>query len=323
MKPTSVKTGVWNFVQTLIIFGLTLLLAYVLFNMGIHADVLLILYLLGTFIVVLQTEQVILTALSSLLFLGAHALFFVNNAAFHKMSFIMASGTFFAISVIMDILVFRLQKQNEEAAKVAALNQRLYKAIEDLIKVQGEDNLIKFAESNLTNLAEAESHFYVSVSRDDPDDIKKWCFRNSAVCGYKQPDFPDAELLYFPVRSNRKTIGVATVDCSEKGMTPAVKNAVLAFISQMAQAVERNRTETERKADAASFEREKIKTAVMKRLSHDMYPRVQTIHKLSSAMLEEGADLSPETLEKNLTSIQEESRLVGETVDNIFDINKN
>lgn len=313
------KKFISNVLQTVIIYILTTLLAYVLNLYDMQSDSLKMLFLLGVLIVILQTQSFFLTLLASLAFTFTDAWLFIDPSQFHRRSFILSNIFFVAIALIVNVLANRLQKQMERSKENEKLHRRLYEASEGLIQVQGRENIISYADKALTKLAGAKVELWFDVPRDETDEAKKWCFLNSAPCGHGEADFTDEPKKYIPIRSNRKTIGVLAVDCSEKELSHTVEDCIVSFTSQISIAIAREEVEERSKKESAMFAREKIKGTVMKRLSHDMYPRIAEIHKISEYLLSTGSTV-PHDAEDKLKTIERESSFLTDTVDNILDI---
>lgn len=316
------KKLIWHLFQALLIFGLTILFAYVVHDVSaIQTPALFMIYLLGILIIILQTSSLTITILSSVLYLVFHAIMFYNVDDFHKQSFILSSIMFIFIAAVITVLNLRLQHEMQRSKQVAATHKRLFSAIEGLIEVQGQDNIVQFAEEALSKLTGRNIQFCLGLDSDESDAAKKWCFRNSAACGYGEVEFSDRQEKFIPIRSNRKTIGVVVIDCAEGPLDKDTLDAIYPLMSQLVIAIDRNKLEEQNKKDSAVYAREKIKGTVMKNLSHDMYPRINKIHQIAGELKNQTA-LNQDVVDQQLEVIEREAQYLSETVDNIFDITK-
>lgn len=312
-----------NLVQTVIIIVLTALLAEGMDAVKTVPNDFKLLYLLAVLIVILQTESFGWSVFSTVMFVLFDA--WVN---FHgaenpdPRKFAVSTVIFVIIALIENVLAMRLQKQMEASKKSERIQKRLYEASKGLIKVRGSQEIIDYANEALTKLADADAQVYFDIPHSDPDEAKKWCLRNSAMCGNGELDFSEAPNKYIPIRSNRKTNGVAVIDCSEKPLSPVVTDLIVAFLTQISIAMERNMLEEKNKKESATFAREKIKGAVMRSLSNDMYPHIKSIEKLVRE-LEENPDLSEEERETQYQKILHEAEFLSDNVDNAIEITSN
>ncbi|MBQ1545352.1 MAG: DUF4118 domain-containing protein [Clostridia bacterium] len=320
MSSLKVRNTISNILQTIIVYVLTTLMAYVLNIYHMQFDSLKMLFLFGVLIVILQTQSFVLSFLVTLLFAATDAWLFINPAQFNTRGFILSTVFFIIISVLVSVLAIRLQKQIERSRANEQVHKDLYKASEGLIKVQGRDNIVEFADRSLTKLADHEVLFDFDIDKNDPDEAKRWCYRNSASCGRGEVDFSDSPNLYIPIRSNRKTTGVLTVKDVDKKIDPTTMDCIMSFVSQVSIALGRNDLEERNKKESAIFAREKIKGTVMKGLSHDMHPRITEIRKLAEELHDFRKTLSEEDVSAKLSTIQKEADYLSDTIDNILEI---
>ena len=150
----------------------------------------------------------------------------------------------------------------------------------------------------------------------------KWCYKNSAKCGHGEVEFPDAGCKYMPIRSNKKTVGVVSIDCTQNELTDEAEECVIALLSQITIAIERAELEAEKQSEADLRAREHLKATVTKNISHDMYPRAKAIYESAKAMRENMNLMENDEILERLRKIEDESDYIAQTVDNLLDINK-
>lgn len=309
-----------NMVQTVIIIVLTGLLSWGMDAAKIAPNDFKLLYLLAVLIVILQTESFGWTVFSTIMFVLFDTwVTFQGGRNPDSQKYVVSTIIFVVIALIENILALRLQKEIDASRKSERIQKRLYEASKGLIKVRGSQEIIDYANEALTKLADADARVYFDIPRNDPDEAKKWCLRNSAMCGSGELDFPESPNKYIPIRSNRKTNGVAVIDCSERSLSPVVTDLIVAFLTQISIAMERDMLEEKNKKEAATYAREKIKGSVMRSLSNDMYPHIKSIEKIVRE-LEENPDITDEEKEKLYQKIVNETSFLSDNVDNAIEI---
>ena len=315
-----------NFAVVVIVYLFTTFLAFVLDIREIHSENLLTLYLLGVIIIVMETKSFLTTVLSSLLFILTHNYMFLGDKycwhPFTNRSFALSAFLFLSVALIVNLLVVRLQRQMATSKKNAAMHKKLYEASEGLISIHGKDRVIEYADKALTDLTGSEVEFFFDIDKNDENEAKKWCFKNSARCGHGEVEFPDAGCKYIPIRSNRKTVGVVSIDCTVNDLSDDAIECVTALLSQITIAIERAELEAEKQSEAERLAREHLKSTVTKNISHDMYPRAKDIHKNAKEMREGINLMDDEEIVSRLRIIEEESDYIAQTADNLLDINK-
>lgn len=325
MKKQSLKKELNNALQVVIIYILTTLLAFVFDLYSVHSENLLMIYLLGILIIIMQTKSFLATVFSSVLFVLTHEFLFLDpryGIMSFSRNFAVTASVFLIVALIVNLLVVRLQKQIISSKDSANLHKKLYKASEGLLSVHGRENVIKYADKSLTELAGAEVEFYFDIDKNDENEAKKWCLKNSAKCGHGEVEFADANCKYLPIKSNNKTVGVVSIDCSEKEMSEDTEHCISALLSQITIAIERESLEIEKRDDHQFHERELVKAKVMKGISHEMYPKVKEINKTATELKESKNLMEDSEIDEKLASIIDTSKYLTEVVDNLIDITK-
>ncbi len=315
-----------NLLIVLIVFALTTILAFVLEMREIHAENLLMLYLLGIIIIVTETKSFLTTVLSSIIFIMTHNFMFLEpKYDWHPItgkSFALSATIFLIVALIVNLLVSRLQRQLISSRENTNLHKKLYDASEGLLAVHGRDKVIEYSDKALTELAGAEVEFHFAIDKFEHNEAIIWCFKNSAKCGHGETEFHDVGCKYIPIRSKNKTVGVVSIDCTQKELSKEAEECIIALLSQITIAIEREDLESARAKEEATITREHVKASVMKSLSHDMYPRITQINKDSKNMRENINLMEESEVIEHLQTIEDESQYLCQIVDNILDITK-
>lgn len=320
-----IRRDIKYFIQVFVIYILTTLLAYVFDMYSVHSENLLILYLLGVLIIIMETKNFVITTISSVLFILTHSFLYLEPRyalVFHNRNFALSATVFFVVALIVNTLVVRLQKQITAAKRNEQLHKMLYEGSQGLLKVHGKERIVAYSDEALTKIAGAEVEFYFDIDKNDSNEARKWCLKHSAKCGHGETEFPDAGCKYIPIRSKKKTIGVVSIDCTEHDLSQETEDCIVALLSQITIAIERDALETQNKKEMAEHERERIKAMVMKSLSHDMYPRIKAIHEGAKQLNENMNLMEDEEIHAKLDAMETESEYITQVVDNILDITK-
>lgn len=325
MKLSNLRKVPRNVLEVIIIYALTTLLAYVFDIYNVQPENLLMVYLLGVVIIVMQTKSFVATIISSVLFVITHDVLFIDPryqwVSFTK-NFTVASLFFLTVALIVNLLVVRLQRQNESSKQSAALRKKLYKASEGLLAVRGKNKVIEYSDKALTELAGAEVEFYFDVDGSEKNEAIKWCFKNSAKCGHKEAEFPELSHKYIPIRSNNKTVGVVSIDCSEKEMSEETEQCIIALLSQITIAIEREDLTDERKEEERTLTHEHVVAGTIKSLSREMSPYVTTMNKEAKDLKENINLLEENEVNEKLAALEEHSEDLIKFVDNLIDLTK-
>ncbi|NLL63397.1 MAG: DUF4118 domain-containing protein [Ruminococcaceae bacterium] len=319
------KTIAKDMLQVIIICGLATLLAFAMDAYGIKSSGLLLLFLLAVLIITIQTTHFIPTFIASFILIFSMDYLFLEprySWTVRSKSFVTSAIIFLIVAFIVNTLVSRLQSQINKSKYNANLHKKLYKASQDLLGIRGKDRVIEYSNKKLSELTGCETEFFFDIDKDETNEALKWCFKNSAACGYGEVEFQEAGYKYVPIRSANKTVGVVSIDCTKNELSTEAEECLTALLSQITIAFERETLEAEKRQEAAQHEREQIKAMVMKEISHDMYTKITSIHKNAKEIKERFNLMEDKEITEKIESIETESDYLTQTVDNLLDITK-
>jgi two-component system sensor histidine kinase KdpD len=139
--------------------------------------------------------------------------------------------------------------------------------------------------------------------------------------GGKTGQLSEANVCYAPLRTSRKTIGVLSYGLLEKTkeLSPEKKKLLDAISNQAALAIERIKLFEENRQIELLHEKEKLQTALLSSISHDLRTPLVSITGSLSSLLQEKKKLNPSIKQELIETAYEESvrmnRLVGHLLD--------
>jgi len=151
--------------------------------------------------------------------------------------------------------------------------------------------------------------------------VAQWTFDHAQVAGQGTRTLPAAMAMYVPIAAGEQVLGVLglSADDSTFFRDPARRRLVEALSAQGAAALERlSLTEQSRKT-SVEFEAERLRTALLSSLSHDMRTPLASIEGAASTMLEGPPAPDPRVRDLAGTIVQE-SRRMGRLVANLLDM---
>jgi two-component system sensor histidine kinase KdpD len=157
-----------------------------------------------------------------------------------------------------------------------------------------------------------------------PDSLARlaamWCHRHGEVAGAGTSHCGDADVVVVPLRSARP-LGVAIVAPATDGVAlpPPDAPVLLALGERAATALERAILVEQHETARIEVEGERLRTALLSSLSHDLRTPLASIEGAASSLLQ-GAPLSAEGRRELTETILEESRRMGRLVANLLDM---
>lgn len=144
-------------------------------------------------------------------------------------------------------------------------------------------------------------------------------FARGTRTGRGTPFFPQANALYLPLALQGHILGAVGV-FYEKGDLPQENLLTLLemLTAQAAMALEQQRLSEEQQAIAVAAEKEKMRTNLLRSVSHDLRTPLTSIIGASSAILENRERVTPETRDKLIGDIHEEAEWLIRLVENLL-----
>jgi two-component system sensor histidine kinase KdpD len=242
------------------------------------------------------------------------------------------------VAVIMSRLTSRIRRHADEAdararasATITALNQDLAGAgtPRDLVAVAARHLGLAAGARATIHLAESfaddtDDHWLDEVAVADPATrfAATWAFEHGVLAGAGTDHCRDAEALVVPLRSAARTMGVAVLDPARDGEPVPSPDAPLlaALAEQVAVAMERAVLTAQREEARVEAEGERLRTALLSSLSHDLRTPLASIEGAASSLLQDRAALPAEAQQDLAETILEESHRMTRLVANLLDM---
>ncbi len=297
------------------------------------------LFLLCVVIVAARTRQGP-AVVASLLSIAAFDFAFVppyHTFDVHDRAYVLTFGVMLVVALVTARLTARIRWQAEEAdararsaATVAALSRDLAAAgtrgelltiaADHIGRAAGGVAAIQLVDAAAGGPAEDDAW---PGEREVPERLTRlaamWAHRNGIVAGVGTGHCGDAEVVVVPLRSARP-IGVAIVGPAEGTALPPADGPLLAALGErVATALERVALMEQHEAARLEVEGERLRTALLSSLSHDLRTPLASIEGAASSLLQT-ATFSGEARRDLTETILEESRRMTRLVANLLDM---
>jgi len=151
--------------------------------------------------------------------------------------------------------------------------------------------------------------------------VAQWTFDHAQAAGQGTRTLPAAAAMYVPIVAGEQVVGVLGLSADEATFfrDPARRRLLEALSSQGAAALERLALAERSRKTSVEFEAERLRTALLSSLSHDMRTPLASIEGAASTMLEGPPAPDPRVRDLAGTIVQE-SRRMGRLVANLLDM---
>jgi len=305
------------------------------------ADVVMV-YLLGIIVVAIRygyRASILATVLAVLLV----DFFFVppfHSFAVTDFQHVVTFGVMFVVAVVISGLAQRVRDQADAARQRERRTASLYGLTRELAGTLAASSLSSVAarhvhdvfdakaaillrsnDGRLVNVAEGDAAF----SPDAKDDgVVAWVHGHHKPAGLGTDTLPGASALYVPLRDAGGSIGVLGVRPRDprRFVDPDQRALLDVFAAQITSALERARLAEHTHAADLQIEAERLRSALLSSVSHDLRTPLAVITGAASALLQPDAHLSPEARRDLDETIYEEADRLNRLVRNLLDMTR-
>lgn len=173
--------------------------------------------------------------------------------------------------------------------------------------------------SLMQSAADEDASFMLSESERA---VAHWVFFNQKQAGAGSDTLMESSAFYIPIISQDKVLGVIGLS-SVKGKLNREERLLLQMItSQVAMALERQYLSDEQRQMLIESEKEKMRSNLLRAISHDLRTPLTGILGASSAILENSESLDKHTQYKLVSNIKEDTQWLIRMVENLLSITR-
>jgi two-component system sensor histidine kinase KdpD len=154
--------------------------------------------------------------------------------------------------------------------------------------------------------------------------VATWTFEHGQLAGHGTDTLPDATMRCLPLKTTRGVIGVLGVKsiATNYVMTPDQRRTLETFVNQVALAIERARLLEQARQTELLEATEKLQTALLNSISHDLRTPLVSITGALSSLDEDSPLLDSEVQHSLITTAREEADRLNRLVGNLLDMTR-
>jgi two-component system sensor histidine kinase KdpD len=303
---------------------------------------LIMVYLFGVLVVALRAGRGP-AALASVLSVAAFDFFFVPprlTFAVADTQYLLTFGVMLAVALVISGLTARVREQAEAArarerrtAALYAVSRACAGAAEtyEVVRVAGRHLAEVFESQVAVFLPHRDGRLTTAFAENAPfardpkeHSVAQWAFDHAEKAGLGTETLPGSEAIYVPLVVSRGPVGAI-------GLRPGAGQGPLdserlhllgAFANQIALAVERTNLAAEAQAAELQVETERMRSALLASVSHDLRTPLAAIAGASSTLLRGGETLPGEARRELLESVNEEAGRLNRFIANLLDMTR-
>jgi two-component system sensor histidine kinase KdpD len=242
------------------------------------------------------------------------------------------------VGAVISTLVARARRQTETIRTREAQTMTLYALSRDLASAIGLNEILNAVIHHISEtlnaqiailLPEGESLNVQASSNgfslgEKQKSVAVWTFRNGQMAGKGTDTLSSAELLYVPLQTGGRVVGVMGIKLmeSDASLSPESRRLLEAFASQAALAIER--AYLARQADQAQLLQatEKLERSLLNSISHDLRTPLSSITGALSSLRDEKNSLDTESRRELIDLAWEEAGRMNRFISNLLDITR-
>ena len=160
------------------------------------------------------------------------------------------------------------------------------------------------------------------MNHDSERAVAHWVFQNQKRAGASTDTLMGADAYYVPMISQAKVLGVIGISCKNYKLDQNSRLFLRMLASLVALALERQSLSDEQREILIETEKEKMRSNLLRAVSHDLRTPLTGILGASSTLLESGDGLDLETRNKLIGNIKEDSQWLIHMVENLLSVTR-
>lgn len=247
------------------------------------------------------------------------------------------------VALITSALTVRIKTEVRLAVEREHRTEVLYEINKKLLATRGLENIVTLTNEYIAKLFDRSVIFYtqdpgnssIGVLMQSPSDldasfilsederaVAHWVFINKKLAGAGTDTLMGAGAFYMPVISQGNVLGVIGLSCVKGKLNPNNRSFLRMVASQVAMALERQYLSDEQRRILIESEKEKMRSNLLRAISHDLRTPLTGILGASSAILENGDCLDKQTHNKLVSNIKEDSQWLIRMVENLLSVTR-
>ncbi len=149
-----------------------------------------------------------------------------------------------------------------------------------------------------------------------------YALEHQVTCGYKETKFADLPIKLIPHMSKKNISGVLIVNCENKNLSEKEIETIKTAMSHILTIVERELLLEINKNNRIEIEKERLKTTLLRSISHDLRTPLTTIQSGTSFMFDSYETIDDETKKDMLQDINNETQRLSQFVENLLNMTR-
>ena len=303
---------------------------------------LMLVYIFFVLLVARYTSGYLWSAIASIISVLSYNWFFVEplySLTVYKAGYPITLVIMLIVALMISNLMVRLKTQAENAKEKEHQMEILYELNKQYMETRNEQEIYESTTTYLARLLQREVALYdreghlrsLHSSREtlsqltgkDEKAVAFWVVKNQKEAGRGTDTLIGANGFYLPIVLNGKPLGALGVERNEEHqLANSQLNYLRLVITQIATVLEQVSLASEKEQIQLENEREKVRSNLLRAVSHDLRTPLTTISGIAETLSETEGVIKKETKQKLLEDIQSESQWLIRMVENLLSVTR-
>lgn len=340
------KISYKEIIKTILIMAVTVGVAKILDYAGFSDVNEIMIFILGVIIVYMTTTGQVMGIISSLVGVLIFNYMFTeprNSFRVYDKSYIVTFPIMMIVAFIVGGLTNKVQREAQSSSIREKRTQTLYIVSGKLLSAVGTYDVVSIGIKYISRLVNRNVICYLAnnnklstpfvykkdkgnkeeiIMDKDENAAAYWTFLNGKESGCGTNTFYRAKGYYVPIKIKNKILGVIGVSCPSGALRPEKKFMVETVTSQIAIALDREILSKEQEKSQVEIERERLRSNLLRSISHDLRSPLAGIKGAVSTILENGEFIGEETKKELLNGMYDDTEWLIRLVENLLSMTK-
>lgn len=341
-----INSSLKDFIKAFMIILMTTAVGKVFDFMGFAGANIIMIFILGVIMIYVTTAGYFIGIASSVIGMLIFNYLFTEprySFRFYDKSYLATFPIMLIVSLVVGTLTNKIQAEAKNSNASEKRTQILYRISAKLLRASGDCDVISVGIKYISRLTNRTVIGYLSngnklstpfvynpekgIKNDnlvgtDENAAAYWTFLNGKESGSGTDTFYRAQGYYIPIKVQGKVLGVIGVSCMEGFLKPEQKFIVETVTGQIAIALDREILSKQQETSKVEIERERLRSNLLRSISHDLRSPLAGIKGAASTILENGKFISEETKRNLLEGIYDDTEWLIRLVENLLSMTK-
>jgi two-component system sensor histidine kinase KdpD len=322
------------------------IISLIFYSLGFSEANIIMVFILGVIIINIETTGYLLGFICSMISIVLFNYFFTEprySLQIYDKSYLATFPIMLAVTFIIGTLTNKIQRQARNSLARENRTQILYRVSRKLLSATGTTDVVAIGIKYISRLLERNVICYLEqdgklttpfiynadkreeksvILNKDEEAAAYWTFLNDKESGAGTNTFYGAKGYYMTLKSQGKIFGVLGISCVNDALKTEQKFIFETVASQISIALDREILAETQKDSKLEIERERLRSNLLRSISHDLRSPLAGIKGAVSTIIENGKFISNDKKDELLQGVYDDTEWLIRLVENLLSMTR-